>query len=47
MAVESHGFHGDLSLPKADNGLYHQQDYFGIGEAQSSVGQSGPSNSAP
>lgn len=34
MAVESCGFHSDLSLPEADDGLHHQADAFGVGEAQ-------------
>lgn len=34
MAVESRGFHSDLSLPKADKGFCHQGDIAIIGEAR-------------
>lgn len=43
-AGESLGFHSDLSPPKADNGPCHQEDDFGVGEAQPRRGQPGPSN---
>lgn len=34
MAVESRGFHSDLSLPKTDKGFCHQGDIVSIGEAR-------------